>query len=203
MVESILKVLKAQPGLQGPLDAALWDQGDACGVWIGTKLGAILFPSASVIDRLKDLVLGQKSGFGGIGPRKDPKAPDLLFIVNPQWENSNSFLPGQSDFGLFGRQESESVVSSFVPTYQLKQLRIYGDDIRLLKAFPSDWQVHVLDRKGGSEMIATTKERPSYAEIEALLKSRPESMMNKSLMDRLKSEWEWNQESLNNGPPKR
>jgi hypothetical protein len=202
MVESILKVLKVQPGLVGPLDAALWDEGDACGVWLGQKLGAILFPSSSVIEKLKVLVLGAKTGFGGTGPRKDPKAPDLLFIVNPQWENSNSLLPGQSDFGIFGRAESEALVASFVPTYQLRQLRIYGDDIRLLKAYPHDWQIHVLDKKGGSELIGTMKEQPSYAQIEALLKARPSSMMNQSLYDRLRSEWDFNQDSLNNSPPK-
>ena len=201
MVESILKVLKTQPGLQGPLDAALWDQGDAVGTWLGSKLGAILFPSAAVMDKLKDLVLGKTTGFAGTGPRQAPAAPDLLFIVNPQWEKNASFLPGQSDFGVFGRQESETLVASFIPTYHFRQLRIYGDDIRLLKAFPNDWQIHVLDRKGGSEVIGTMVEQPTYSQIEALLKARPESMMNKGLFDRLRSEYQWNQDSLNNGPP--
>jgi hypothetical protein len=61
--------------------------------------------------------------------------------VNPQWE-TKGFLPGQSDFG-FGpwRAESEKLVASLEPTYAFKTLRIYGDDIRLLKAYPGQWQV--------------------------------------------------------------
>ncbi len=33
------------------------------------------------------------------------------------------------------------MVASLVPTYQIKQLRIYGDDVRVLKAHPGPWQV--------------------------------------------------------------
>ncbi len=37
MVETLLKGLKAQEGLGGPLDAAILDQGDAVGQWKGDK----------------------------------------------------------------------------------------------------------------------------------------------------------------------
>ena len=51
-------------------------------------------------------------------------------------------LPHCADFG-FGpwRAESEKLVASLNPTYQFKPLRIYGDDVRLLKAHPGQWQV--------------------------------------------------------------
>lgn len=50
---------------------------------------------------------------------------------------------------------------------------------RTLKAHPNRWQVHVVNRTGGSDCIATRDEQPSYQEVEALLRDRPESMMNK------------------------
>lgn len=49
MVEAVLKGLKALPELQGPLQASIWDQGDAVGAWVGDKLLAIVFPTAETM----------------------------------------------------------------------------------------------------------------------------------------------------------
>jgi hypothetical protein len=57
-------------------------------------------------------------------------------------------------------------------------------------------QVHLLSRSGDAPCIATFDGLPSYQDVEALLKSRPSSAMNKSLFDRLKDEWQFNQDSL-------
>jgi hypothetical protein len=105
------------------------------------------------------------------------------------------------DFG-FGpwRTESEALVESLAPSYQFKQLRVYGDDVRLLKAHPAPWQVHVLGREGKSELIAFQDEKPTYQQVETLLRARPSSRMNMGLFDRLKDEYQWNQNSLR-GPP--
>lgn len=187
LVESILRTLKQVEGLQGPLDAALWDEGDAVGSWVGQKLALILFPSASTMDKLK--ALAKRGGTG----------PDLLIIVNPQWETKGLLL---SDFG-FGpwRAESEALVTSLKPSYQFKQMRVYGDDLRILKAYPGQWQVHALDRAGGSQLVAAQDDQPTYKQVESMLKARPSSKMNMSLVDRLKDEWQWNQDSLNKGAP--
>jgi hypothetical protein len=61
-------------------------------------------------------------------------------------------------------------------------------------------QVHAVSRNGDAPCIATFDALPSYQDIEALLKSRPGSAMNKSLFDRLKDEWKFNQDSLQNPP---
>ncbi len=67
--------------------------------------------------------------------------PELLIVINPQWE-TKGLMFGQSDFG-FGpwRKESEELVASLKPSFQLKQLRIYGDYVRIIKEHPGGWQV--------------------------------------------------------------
>ena len=72
VVESILRTLKQADGLQGPLSAEIWDQGDAVAAWTGAKLAAILFPTAATIERVRylgfsnwqTLVLESNAGFG-------------------------------------------------------------------------------------------------------------------------------------------
>ncbi|KAG1679170.1 hypothetical protein FOA52_000526 [Chlamydomonas sp. UWO 241] len=181
LVEQILRRVKRADGLQGTLVPEIWDDGDACACWTGEKLACVLFPNAASMDRLKKLV-------------KTNGGPELLIIVNPQWETKGLLM---SDFG-FGpwRKESEELVASLVPTYQLRQLRVYGDDIRVLRAYPGQWQVYVLGRQGKSELIASSDEQPTYAVIEALLKARPSSRMNMGLFERLQDEYQFNQDSL-------
>ena len=54
MVESILQGLKGTPELQGPLQASIWDQGDAVGAWLGDKLVAVVFPTPETLPRVAD-----------------------------------------------------------------------------------------------------------------------------------------------------
>jgi hypothetical protein len=57
-----------------------------------------------------------------------PNAPELVLIVNPQWETRGNLV---SDFGFGQRKaDAERFIASFQPTYCIKQLRIYGDSIR-------------------------------------------------------------------------
>jgi hypothetical protein len=58
----------------------------------------------------------------------------------------------------------------------------------------------LVSRSGDAPCIGTFDSLPSYAQVEALLKSRPSSAMNKSLFDRLKDEWQFNQDSLKQPP---
>ena len=66
-------------------------------------------------------------------------SPPLLLRSKTQWETQGVLL---SDFG-FGpwRAESEALVASLRPSYQLKQLRVAGENVRVLKAHPGLWQV--------------------------------------------------------------
>ena len=54
MVESILQGLKGTPELQGPLQASIWDQGDAVGAWLGDKLVAVVFPTPETLPQVSD-----------------------------------------------------------------------------------------------------------------------------------------------------
>ncbi|GAX75020.1 hypothetical protein CEUSTIGMA_g2466.t1 [Chlamydomonas eustigma] len=177
LVESILRRVKQAGGLEGPLSAEIWDQGDAVAAYTGTKVAAVLFPTAESMDRLKAMINCSSGG------------PELLLVFNPQWETKGLML-GQSDFGFGARRaSSEALVASLQPSYQLKELRLQGDEIRVLRAHPGRWQVHVLDRSGSSDLLAVQLERPTYQQVEEMLRSRPESKMNLSIIDRLRDEW--------------
>ncbi len=49
MVESLLRSLKKDEALQGPLSARILDQGDAVGAWTSPRLAAILFPTPETL----------------------------------------------------------------------------------------------------------------------------------------------------------
>ena len=52
MVESIIRGLKGVSDLQGPLQASIWDQGDAVGAWIGDKIVAVVFPTPETLPQV-------------------------------------------------------------------------------------------------------------------------------------------------------
>lgn len=54
MVESIIKGLKGVAELQGPLQASIWDQGDAVGAWIGDKIVAVVFPTPETLPQVRN-----------------------------------------------------------------------------------------------------------------------------------------------------
>ena len=53
MVESIIRGLKGVSELQGPLQASIWDQGDAVGAWIGDKIVAVVFPTPETLPQVR------------------------------------------------------------------------------------------------------------------------------------------------------
>lgn len=61
--------------------------GDAVGAWFGDKLAAVLFPTAETWDQLKRLA------------ERRPTPPELLLIVNPQWELQVGPAPGWVGWG--------------------------------------------------------------------------------------------------------
>jgi hypothetical protein len=47
-----------------------------------------------------------------------------------------------SEFGFGSRKEAAmALVDSFEPTYWFTQIRVAGDELRLLRAYPGKWQV--------------------------------------------------------------
>lgn len=203
MVEEMLRrVRSADPSLGGPLSAEIWDEGDAVGAWVGSKapLACVLFPTAQTLDRLRALAESADA------PK--PSRP-LTLIVNAQYQ------PNLSDYGGpfgFGRDKALEAARSFRPSFAFTRRRVFGDDVYTFRAHPSPWRVAVVrDARagpgaggGGARLIleaAGESPAPSYAEIEAALRARPDSAVNMPLGERLRREWDWNNKSLQDGPP--
>lgn len=56
-------------------------------------------------------------------------------------------------------------------------------------------QLHVVKRDGSNQLLQTFDEKPSYAQLEAALKQWPEAATNKSLMDRIRDEVQFIQDT--------
>ncbi|KAJ7552646.1 hypothetical protein O6H91_06G062800 [Diphasiastrum complanatum] len=130
------------------------DEGDAVGVWENDDIALALFPTADSLSKVEALARVQGR-------------PLILF--NAQWQIGQVM----SDFG-FGdqRRARERFVESFSIIYYLKQYRLQGQNMRLLKCYPGDWQVFIIDSQGDSNCAAVTMHRPSYNEMEEILKKQ-------------------------------
>ena len=73
--------------------------------------------------------------------------------------------------------------------YCLRQLRISGDEVRLLKSYPGGWEVHVARGLGGAfECVLQQAELPSYKQLEGLLRGLEWSQSSKPLLERVNAE---------------
>lgn len=61
MVEDIIRGLKGVAELQGPLQASIWDQGDAVGAWIGDKIVAVVFPTPETLPQVPHTCWSQQA----------------------------------------------------------------------------------------------------------------------------------------------
>ncbi|KAL2632410.1 hypothetical protein R1flu_017096 [Riccia fluitans] len=157
--------------------SSIIDEGDAVGAWENDGAALVLFPTADSLEKVEALC----------------KQDRPLLLVNSQWQSGQVI----SDFGFGSRRKNrEDFVNTFQIVYCLKQLRILGEDVRLLKRYPGEWQVFVVDASGNGECIAVEPERPPYKMLESLLKSRKGSKAGQGWLARLFSELEFNQKSL-------
>ncbi|GAB4823859.1 hypothetical protein N2152v2_010905 [Parachlorella kessleri] len=187
LLEQLLQSLRQLEGLQGGLKGEILDEGDAVGAWVGTALAAVLFPTAESLKQVRSIA--EK-----VGPQ------GLTLIVNPQWSTKGQVI---HDFGFlpWQRKASEEVVASFTEAYCLKQLRINGDEVRLLKAFPGNWQVFVARGLGGAfECVLQQKDYPAYQQLDSLLRSLDWSQSSKPLLRRVSDEMEFLQRSIETPP---
>lgn len=175
MVEEMLLELKKDPELGGRLTPTIIDDGDAVGAWTSDNLAIVLFPTAETLKQVRSIAEARPQG--------------LVILANPQW-NAGQVV---SDFG-FGpwRARNEELVGSFRETYTFKQLRVLGEEVRILYAFPGQWQVHVAEDDGATPLVWTGAAVPSYAELEALLRARPGSKASMGWAQRLQREVEFN-----------
>lgn len=77
-----------------------------------------------------------------------------------------------------------------------------SDDVRLLRSYPSPWQVNLSrpEAPGQTECVARTEARPSYKQLEAILRGVEWSMSSKPIGERLAYEARWTQRSLESLP---
>jgi hypothetical protein len=73
------------------------------------------------------------------------------------------------------RQRAERFVTSFEDTYSLRRVCILGDDVRVLRCYPGQWQVHYVTATNKSLLLAADETRPTYERLLELLKAVPGS----------------------------
>ena len=80
--------------------------------------------------------------------------------------------PPAADFG-FGksRKQAERFVASFDDVYYLRRVRVFGDDIRVLRCYPGQWQVHYVTPGREVLLLGCEDERPTYERLMQLLKA--------------------------------
>jgi hypothetical protein len=154
LVEALLRALKRRPGLEGRVTAEWLDEGDCVAAWQSERLAAVLFPSAEALPALRRLD-------GALSGRR------LVVVVNPQWRPAGQLAP-EFGFGAAARAD-ERYVASLEPAYVLRRARVAGAELRVLRAYPGPWQVHLLrGARGGGALLAADGARPGYDRLAAL-----------------------------------
>jgi hypothetical protein len=185
MVEDILREI---PGVMenGGCKTEILDQADAIGLWEGKAIATVLFPTADTVDTMMNLV------------KKNPSRP--LMTVNTQWTSAGQII---SDFGWGPwKAKRENFLTDFTTAYFLKQYRILGENVRMVHAYPGKWQViAIAEGTQKQEVVAELDDRPTYQEMEALLKAREGSIAAMDPITRLSMELKFNADSLEQKPP--
>lgn len=170
MIESLLRILKNAPGLEGRITAEFLDETDCVGAWQSEKLSAVVFPTAETIpslQRIDNALSGER----------------LSLIINPQWQLNGQVI---SDFG-FGtqRRRAETFINSLEYVYYLQRIRIMGDEVRVLRCYPGKWQVYWMGSSAKeSKLLAVEQHKPPYDRLVELLKSDRDTRASKSWIDR-------------------
>jgi hypothetical protein len=189
MIESLLLKLKRSEGLEGRITAEWIDEGDCVGAWQSEKVAAVVFPTADSLKevrRIDDALSGNR----------------LILVVNPQWQPQGQIV---SDFG-FGknRRTAERYVASLDEIYSLRRIRVLGDEVRVLRCYPSRWQVHYVRAAGDMELISVEQEKPTYQRVLEILQGVQDSRASKSWIDRaLDRNWYDDIAAYREGSPQR
>lgn len=170
MIESLLLLLKSTDGLRGRITAEFLDESDCVGAWQSERLSAVLFPTAETIpslQRIDDALSGRR----------------LNLIINPQWQLNGQII---SDFG-FGnsRRQAEKFINSLEYVYYLQRFRVMGDEIRVLRCYPGQWQIYWMGKSARDHrLLAVEREKPSYERLVELLRSNKNTRASLSWIDR-------------------
>ena len=150
----------------------------------------VVFPNAETLRRLKQIVELE-------GPSSE------ILLVNAQWQRDGQIV---SDFGIgIWKQRNEEFVDLFEQVFSLKQTRVDGTELRILRepngpsSMTPSWQVFALDAgSGGSSLLGELEREPVYADLEAFVAAQPGTG---SLLEKLQREFDFNYQSLKEKPP--
>ena len=119
-----------------------------------------------------------------------------LLLVNAEWKDSDF------GWGLLVNRQLLGFANSLEETFAVRRMRIRGQDLRVVRAYPSEHAVYALGLDGQRDLvecIGVTPQRPTYAQIEAMLGALGKrSISNADISTRLKSEFAFNKDSANN-----
>jgi hypothetical protein len=131
----------------------------------------------------------------------DASTKGTLLMCNTAWNAEGANLVDDLGFGPW-RQANVDFIAKFEETYSLREYRIRGQTLRVLRAYPGPWQTFVLDGRGGVERIATQEAKPVFADLERALSAMgSRSIANADWATRLRSEITFNVESAKPPPP--
>eukprot|EP00877_Chromochloris_zofingiensis_P004360 jgi/Chrzof1/13925/Cz08g18030.t1 len=148
-------------GLDGDLCAVITAAGSS-------KAVAVVWPTAEKLKDIKRLA--------------EDASIQQLYIVNPLWKTEGNLV---SEFGIGPwRKANEEFVATFEPSYQLFEQRIgapssinmannsryaSGGVVRVLRAYPGQYEVHVMASNGASQPIGAFPQKPSYRQLDDLI----------------------------------
>ena len=157
----------------------------------GRRPVVVVFPNAETLRRLKQVV--EREG-----------ASSEILLVNAQWQRGGQVV---SDFGVGPwRAANEQFVDRFEQVFSLRQTRVDGAELRILRepsgaaAAAATWRVFSLDpeTRAGS-LLGELDHEPRYAELEAFAADAGGG--GGGLLGKLRRELAYNYDSLKEKPP--
>lgn len=142
------------------------------------------------------IVLGSADSLAAVRRMASANEELTLLLINCEW--------AQADFGLlpFLRSASsradERFAAELTETFSLRDSRIRGQDLQILRAFPAGWRVYATTAAGSATaMINELPTSPETGALEKLVTSLGDaSIANADVMKRLKAEFDFNKDSL-------
>jgi len=183
LVETLLRGIKAEPGLEGPLGAEILDMGDAVGKWESEKVLAVLFPSGSTLPRVIE----------------SSKGKELCLLINPQWTTEGgAFSNVVSDFGFFPWQKkaAEDYLANFEETFYFRSTRVDSENLRIYKAYPGRYTVFSVDDRGEGRYLGDDEARVPYPKLKQLAASFEGSRAAMGIIDRMYAEADYLQKTM-------
>ena len=149
--------------------------------------GVVLFTSAT--HRVVTFVTADTLGDVQALCNKDS---GCLLLVNAEWKDTDF------GWGLFVNRELLGFAGSLEETFAVRRMRVRGQDLRVVRAYPSEYAVYALGLDGQRDLvecIGITPQRPTYAAIELMLGGLGKrSISNADITTRLRSEFAFNKD---------